>query len=87
MPENVPDSISIYDFMFDERYGRYPAASSRAPFVCGLTGKKYSTAQVKDRVEILARGLAQELEWQPNKGTEWEKAACVFTLNAVWPSY
>lgn len=36
-----------------------------------------------DRVEHLARTMAQEFGWQPNKGTEWDKVAGIFALNTV----
>lgn len=38
---------------------------------------------VKDRVEYLARGLAKELGFQPNKGNEWDKVIAVFSVNTV----
>ncbi|OCK77884.1 phenylacetyl-CoA ligase-like protein [Lepidopterella palustris CBS 459.81] len=83
LPRNAPDSIPLCDFILDEAYGRYPISKAKPPFTCGLTGKEYSILQVKDRVESLARGLARELDWNPNKGTEWAKAVCVFTLNSI----
>lgn len=78
-----PDSLSIFDFIFDENYGRYPLGYSHPPFTCGITGKEYSALDVKDRVEALARGLAKELGWSPNKGTEWDKVIGVFSINTV----
>jgi hypothetical protein len=79
----IPDSISIYDFMFDEQYGRYPLRKSRSPFICGISGKSPSALDVKKNVDYLARGLSKELGWQPNEGTEWDKVAGVFSLNTV----
>jgi hypothetical protein len=35
------------------------------------------------RVEHLARGLSNEFQWHPNKGTEWDKIVAIFALNAV----
>jgi hypothetical protein len=64
-------------------FGRYPLGYSRAPFICGLTGKSYSTLETKERVDYLARGLAKELGWQPNQGSEWDKVVGVFSVNAV----
>jgi hypothetical protein len=83
LPFDPPDSISIQDFILDERYGRHPLGYSKAPFVCGLSGKSYSALDVKDRVDYLARGLAKELGWQPNVGTEWDKVIAVFSVNTV----
>ena len=34
-------------------------------------------------MDYLARALARELGWEPNRGTEWEKTACVFSVNTV----
>ena len=78
-----PDSVSLFDFMFDERYGRHPLDKSNAPFVDGIDGRAYSASEVRDRVEYLARALAREFDWEPNVGSEWEKVLGLFTLNTV----
>lgn len=87
LPFDPPDSVSIYDFMLEEHQGRHPLGYSKAPFVCGLSGKSHSALEVKDRVDYLARGLAKELEWQPNVGSEWDKVIAVFSLNTVRGAY
>ena len=86
LPFDPPDSISICDFILSENYGRYPFNRSRNPFTCGITGKTYSTVEVKKRVDYLARGLAKELGWRPNQGGEWDKVIGVFSANTVCPS-
>ena len=78
-----PDSVSIPDFMLDEQYGRYPLSKSRDPYTCGLTGKTYTTSQVKERVANLAKALAKELQWEVNTGSEYDKVAGVFCFNTV----
>ncbi|KAI4175363.1 MAG: hypothetical protein LQ343_001738 [Gyalolechia ehrenbergii] len=83
LPFDPPDSIPICDFMLDEQYGRYALSDSRPPFTCGLTGVEYSAPEVKERVEKLARALSRELGWEPNKGTEWDKVAGVFSVNTI----
>lgn len=83
LPFDPPDSISICDFMLDENYGRHPLGYSNNPFTCGLTGKTYTTLEVKERVDFLARGLAKELGFQPNQGSEWDKVIGVFSVNTV----
>ncbi|KKY28490.1 putative phenylacetyl- ligase [Diplodia seriata] len=83
LPFDPPDSVSIYDFLFDENFGRHPLGYSHAPFTCGMTGKEYSALDVKDRVEALARGLSKELGWKPNHGTEWDKVIGVFSVNTI----
>lgn len=87
MPFDPPDSIPICDFMLDERYGRRPLEDSRPPFTCGLTGFGYTALQLKVRVDKLARALSKELGWQPNKGSEWDKVAGVFSVNTVCSSF
>jgi hypothetical protein len=83
LPFAPPDSIPITDFILDESYGRVPLAQSRPFFTCGVTGLSYTALQVKERVEYLARGLADELGWRPNRGSEWDKAVGVFSANTV----
>lgn len=83
LPFDPPDSISIADFILEEHYGRHPLGYSNAPFTCGLSGKTYSTLDVKERVDYLARGLAKELGFHPNQGSEWDKVIAVFSLNTV----
>ena len=83
LPFDPPDSIPIHEFMFNERYGRHPFKDSRPPFICGLSGASRSNEEIKERFELLARGLAQELGWHPNKGTEWDKVIGVFAVNTV----
>ncbi|KAF2688388.1 acetyl-CoA synthetase-like protein [Lentithecium fluviatile CBS 122367] len=83
LPFDPPDSISIADFMLEEHYGRHPLGYSRPMFTCGLTGKEYSTLEVRERVDFLARGLSKELGWHPNQGSEWDKVIAVFSVNTV----
>ncbi|KAL5383250.1 hypothetical protein PMIN06_004040 [Paraphaeosphaeria minitans] len=83
LPFDPPNSISIADFIFDENYGRHPLGYSRPMFTCGITGKEYSTLEVKERVDYLARGLAKEFGWRPNEGSEWDKVIGVFSVNTL----
>lgn len=79
----IPDSIPISEFMLNEKYGRVPHASSRDPYTCGLTGKSYSSQEVANHVDLLARSLSKEFGWLPNEGSEWDKTLAVFALNTV----
>lgn len=79
----VPDSIPISEFMLNEKHGRVAHDSSRDPYTCGLTGKSYSSREVVNRVDQIARGLAKEFGWAPNQGTEWDKTLAVFSVNTV----
>ncbi|KAF1999060.1 acetyl-CoA synthetase-like protein [Amniculicola lignicola CBS 123094] len=83
LPFDPPDSITVADFMLDEYHGRHPLGYAHAPFTCGLTGKTYSALDVKDRVDYLARGLAKELGWHPNQGTEYDRVIAVFSVNTL----
>ncbi|KAF2492661.1 phenylacetyl-CoA ligase-like protein [Lophium mytilinum] len=83
LPFDPPDSCTIAEFMFDENYGRYPLGYSKPPFTCGISGKEYSALEVKERVDFLSRGLAKELGWSPNVGTEWDKVIGVFSVNTL----
>ncbi|KAI9753081.1 MAG: hypothetical protein M4579_005353 [Chaenotheca gracillima] len=84
VPRDVPDSIPISEFMFNELEGRHPLGYSHPPFTCGLSGTSYSALEVKDRIEHLARALAKEFDWQPNEGTEWDKVIGIFAFNTAW---
>ncbi|KKZ65685.1 hypothetical protein EMCG_01247 [[Emmonsia] crescens] len=80
---SIPDSIPICNFIFDEKYGRPSLASSRNPFVWSVPGKEYSAVQLQQRVDYLARSLAREFGWDPNRGSEWDKIIGVFSLNTI----
>ncbi|USW51966.1 Putative AMP-dependent synthetase/ligase, AMP-binding, AMP-binding enzyme domain, ANL [Septoria linicola] len=82
LPE-VPDSISIERFMFNEEYGRFPLGYSKPPFVDGLSGKSYSALELKDRVDYLSRALCKEFGFKPNEGSEWDKVIACFSLNTI----
>ena len=81
--EAIPDSIPVSQFVFDEKYGRASLRNSKPPFVCGLSGAQYSTLEVKERVDFLARALAADLNWSPNEGSEWDKVITIFAHNTV----
>jgi ribosome assembly protein SQT1 len=69
--------------MLTDKYGRVPLKDSRNPFTCGLSGKTYTALEMVGRTENLAKGLAKELGWSPNKGIEWDKVVGIFALNTV----
>jgi hypothetical protein len=79
----IPDNIPISEFMLNEKYGRVAHDSSRDPYTCGFTGKSYSSREVVNRVDHLARSLSKEFGWAPNQGSEWDKTLAVFALNTV----
>lgn len=85
LQQEVPDNISIADFMLDEKHGRRALVDSRPPFISGISGEALSASAVKERVDFLARGLAQELEWEVQQGGALSKIVCIFSLNTVLP--
>ncbi|KAF5551582.1 phenylacetyl ligase [Fusarium phyllophilum] len=60
-----------------------PLKLSRNPYTCGLTGQTYTVAEVKERVDAMARAIAKRLDWGVANGTEWDKVACVFSWNTI----
>ncbi|KAF5545578.1 phenylacetyl ligase [Fusarium napiforme] len=82
-PVSLPDSITIEEFMYSEQHGRQPLKLSRNPYTCGLTGKTYTVAEARERVDYMARAIAKRLDWTVANGTEWDKVACVFSWNTI----
>ncbi|KAJ5089220.1 Acyl-CoA ligase inpC [Penicillium argentinense] len=80
---HVPDHIPVSEFMLNEKYGRMSHDHARDPYTCGLTGQTYSSRQVVDRVDWVARGLAKEFGWKANQGNEWDKTLAVFSVNTI----
>jgi len=78
----LPD-VPLCEFLFDEQYGRAPIATSLPPYVCGITGRAVTVQEQKEKIQVLARGLADELGWKVNEGTEFDKIVCIFALNTV----
>ncbi|KAK2060950.1 AMP-binding enzyme [Colletotrichum caudatum] len=83
LPIDPPDSITIAEFMSNEKYGRYPIAQARNPYTCGLSGKSYTASEVKQRTDSLARAISKKLDFAPNEGTEWDKVVALFSLNTI----
>jgi hypothetical protein len=78
-----PDSITIGEFWYNEKYGRLPLDKSRNPFTCGISNKTYTNAEMKERSELLARSLAKRMGWRANEDTPWDKVVGVFAFNSV----
>ncbi|RDA94327.1 hypothetical protein CP533_3778 [Ophiocordyceps camponoti-saundersi (nom. inval.)] len=82
LPE-LPDSITIEEFVNNEEYGRCPFASARNPFTCGITGFSRSAAEVAQRTDLLARAISKRLGFSPNQDTAWDRVVAVFSLNTI----
>lgn len=83
LPFDPPKDVPISDFILQDKYGRYPRPDNRPAFTDGVSGKTYSFQDVKERVDLLARGLLKELGWSVNQGDEWSKTVGVFALNTI----
>ncbi|CAJ2503683.1 Uu.00g110770.m01.CDS01 [Anthostomella pinea] len=83
LPFDPPDSIPLHEFWGNEKYGRVPWDKSHNPFTCGLTGKTYTTAEMLERMELLARSLAKRLGWRTNEDTPWDKVVGVYSFNTT----
>ncbi|PHH80838.1 hypothetical protein CDD83_3660 [Cordyceps sp. RAO-2017] len=80
---DLPDSVTIEEFINSESHGRFPLAESRDPYTCGLTGLTRSAADVVRRVDLVARALGKRLGFNPNEGTAWERVVAIYSVNAV----
>ncbi|EXV03743.1 AMP binding enzyme [Metarhizium robertsii] len=79
----LPDSITLEEFINNPKYGRHPIAESKDPYTCGITGLTRSVADVAQRTDYLARGIARRLAFNPHEGTEWDRVACLYSLNTI----
>ncbi|TVY60075.1 Acyl-CoA ligase easD [Fusarium oxysporum f. sp. cubense] len=62
---------------------RRASGSVRSPFICALTGKKYTLKEVREKVNALAKSLCNELEWSPNQGIAEDKVIGVLAVNSL----
>lgn len=83
MLPDLPDSISLEEFMRNEKYGRRPLASSKDPYTCGVTGKTYSAAEVVRRTDFAARAIGRRLGFDVREGTEWDRVVGLYSFNTV----
>ncbi|KPM39357.1 hypothetical protein AK830_g7191 [Neonectria ditissima] len=83
LPFDPPDSITIEDFVHSNKHGRRSKKDSRNPFTCGLTGKSFSSAEVDDRVSLLARIIAKKLDLKPNEGLPLDKIIAIHSVNTI----
>ncbi|KAF7561176.1 hypothetical protein G7046_g2993 [Stylonectria norvegica] len=83
MPFDPPDSITVAEFMNNDKYGRYPIGKSKNPYTCGVTGKSYSATEVVRREEYLSRAIAKRLGFSIYEETEWDKVVGLYSLNTI----
>ncbi|KAF4334051.1 4-coumarate ligase-like 7 [Fusarium beomiforme] len=80
---DIPDSISVADFINTNKAGRKSFETSKNPYTCGVTGQSRTAAQVAQRVDFLARGLAKTVGLDPCDGTPWDRVVAIYALNTI----
>ncbi|CEF77559.1 unnamed protein product [Fusarium graminearum] len=80
---NIPDSISVADFINTDKAGRKAFSSSKNPYTCGVTGQSRSATEVAQRVDFLARGLSKAVGFDAHDGTAWERVVAIYALNTI----
>lgn len=81
----IPETLPVGEFVLNGDPGRPPTGSGKTPFLDAITGQSRTIEEIADRVDRLARALAQEFGWSPNEGSPWDKVVAVFSLNTVSP--
>ena len=79
----IPDSIPLGEFLFNDNYRPRKCGDSPAPFVDSITRKGYGIHETRQRVELLAAGLARELDIKDTCGNPLERVVGIFTVNNV----
>ena len=83
LPFEIPDALSVEDFILDEKYRSRALQDSKAPFVCGLSGRSYAVQELRQRIDYLARELSSRLQWHPNTGSPSGKIVAIYSLDSV----
>ncbi|KAF5687020.1 putative phenylacetyl ligase [Fusarium denticulatum] len=76
----IPSNANVAEWALESRRA---SGSVRAPFICALTGKKYTLKEVREKVNALAKALCNELGWSPNQGTAEGKVIGVLAVNSL----
>lgn len=80
---DIPDDISLGEFVFNDKYRPHKCDASPAPFINSIDGAAYSVHETQERIEWLAAGLASELGIQNGQGDEWDRVVSIFAVNNV----
>ena len=83
IPGKIPDSVPLSTFSLSGSDDVVGQDASRPLLADGLSGKTFSRGVLRQRVESLARALAQRLGWSPNEGSPWDKVVAIHSLNSV----
>jgi hypothetical protein len=79
----IPDSVAVGEFVLDNNTRLPLQSAGKPPFLDAISGKSYSIETLRARVEWLARALARDLGWSPDKETPWDKVVAIHSLNTV----
>ncbi|KAF4448429.1 putative phenylacetyl-CoA ligase [Fusarium austroafricanum] len=76
----IPPTTTVGEWALESRRA---TASVQPPFICALTGNKYTSKDVRENINALAKALCHELEWSPNQGTGEDKVIGVLGVNSL----
>ena len=82
-PLEIPDSLPVGEFALVGRPELAAEDASKPMVTCGLSDKSYTRADIKQRVDLLARSLSRELGWKPNTGSPEDKVVAILSFNTV----
>lgn len=81
--EDIPDDLSLTDFVFNDTIRPYRCDDSPKPFIDSVNGFGYSVDQTRQRVEWLASGLAAHLGFTAITDNVFDRVVSIFAVNNV----
>lgn len=80
---DIPDDLSLSDFIFDDRFRPRKCEDSPYPFIDSISGTGYDIPETRRRIDCLAAGLANQLDIDDISGDVWQRVVGLFTVNNV----
>lgn len=80
---DIPDDLSLSDFIFDDRFRPRRCADSSRPFIDSISGTGYDIPETRRRIDYLAAGLANQLGIEDISGDVWQRVVGLFAVNNV----
>lgn len=80
---DIPDDLSLADFLFDDRHRPRKCQDSPPPFIDSVDGSGHGVQETRQRIEWLAAGLASQLGIEDVTGDHWGRVIGLFTVNNV----
>ena len=80
---DIPDDVSLSDFLFDDNFRPRKCEDSPKPFIESVDGSGYDIAETRRRIEWLAAGLASKLGIDDISGDVWQRVVGLFAVNNV----